>query len=249
MQPLPRRGQNKSGQGNALRERDNPTTEAKWNDNVVIIQNEEPVAVAANSGVDSPLDKRDKPPCGAPGRSSAHLSPPPPRAPGTPRPDAGPSFQARPHSTARSSSCVPSMRSFVACPCPVHTRARQTQRPSARRSTWTNALRGEKSATFGHFGPRSEAIADRSVPFSNRCITRIYVIIMRPVRFKNPVGRLGSPSEHSRSKVLLQKVHDNGPGRAGSAFPTNVLRTKTNSTCNGSAGWHPSAARRERAHL
>jgi hypothetical protein len=33
----------------------------------VIIHNEEPVAVAANSGVDSPLDKRDNLPCGAQG--------------------------------------------------------------------------------------------------------------------------------------------------------------------------------------
>jgi hypothetical protein len=43
----------------------NATREAKLDENMVIIQNEEPLAVAANSGVDSPLDKWDNLPCGA----------------------------------------------------------------------------------------------------------------------------------------------------------------------------------------
>jgi hypothetical protein len=82
---------------------ENPTTEANADEKVVIIQNEEPATVAANSSVHAPLDKRRKPSSGAGG-------------------------------------------------CPVHTRSGvpQTQPPIARRSTWTNALRGEKSATFGH---------------------------------------------------------------------------------------------------
>jgi hypothetical protein len=45
---------------------ENPTTEAKSDEIVEMIYNEEPVAVAANSGLDSPLDKRGKPRCGDP---------------------------------------------------------------------------------------------------------------------------------------------------------------------------------------
>ena len=63
----PRRGQNISAQGDALRERENPTTEANGDENMVIIHNEEPVALASNPGLDSPLDKRDNLPCGAHG--------------------------------------------------------------------------------------------------------------------------------------------------------------------------------------
>jgi hypothetical protein len=42
---------------------ENPTSEANGDVNVVIIQDEEPVAVAANSGVVSPLDKRSRTAC------------------------------------------------------------------------------------------------------------------------------------------------------------------------------------------
>jgi hypothetical protein len=75
---------------------ENPTSEAKWIENMVIIQNEKPVAIAANSGRDSPLDKRGKPPCRAQGRPSAGLAAPSRWAPGKTRPHAGRSFQARP---------------------------------------------------------------------------------------------------------------------------------------------------------
>jgi hypothetical protein len=51
----------------------NRTTEANCDEKVVIIQNEAPVAVAANSGIDSALDKPDKPPCEANGGASADL--------------------------------------------------------------------------------------------------------------------------------------------------------------------------------
>jgi hypothetical protein len=73
MQPMAGRGQNKSAQADSLGERENPTSEAKCDENVVTIQNEEPHAVAANPGLDRPLDKRDDPPCGAPGRSTTDL--------------------------------------------------------------------------------------------------------------------------------------------------------------------------------
>jgi hypothetical protein len=59
-----------------LRHPENPTSEAKYDATVVAIQNESPIAVAANSGIVSPLDKRDEPPCGAQGRSSADVSAP-----------------------------------------------------------------------------------------------------------------------------------------------------------------------------
>jgi hypothetical protein len=71
---------------NALTAKNDPTTEAKANENVVTIQNKAPFAVPANFGPDSPLDKRVNPPCRAQGRSSADQSAPPPRAPGTRRP-------------------------------------------------------------------------------------------------------------------------------------------------------------------
>jgi hypothetical protein len=68
-------------------EPENLTSEANGDENVVTIQNEEPVAVAANAGVDSALDKPDKPPCGANGGASAELPTTPPGAPEIPRPD------------------------------------------------------------------------------------------------------------------------------------------------------------------
>ena len=64
---------------------ENPTSEAKCEHTVVTIQNESRVAVAANSGVAPPLDKRDNPPCGPQGRSSPDPSAPSPWEPGTPR--------------------------------------------------------------------------------------------------------------------------------------------------------------------
>ncbi|MFI5461405.1 MAG: hypothetical protein ACHRXM_38885, partial [Isosphaerales bacterium] len=42
--------------------RENVTNEAKFDESVIVIQNEEPVAVAANSGVDAGLDKPEKQP-------------------------------------------------------------------------------------------------------------------------------------------------------------------------------------------
>jgi len=39
---------------------ENVTNEAKFDESVIVIQNEEPVAVAANSGVDAGLDKPEK---------------------------------------------------------------------------------------------------------------------------------------------------------------------------------------------
>jgi hypothetical protein len=59
----------------AKSDRENPTSEPKRDENVVSYQNEEPVAIAANFGVDSGLDKRKKPPFGAePGASAAGLA-------------------------------------------------------------------------------------------------------------------------------------------------------------------------------
>jgi hypothetical protein len=52
---------------------ENPTTEAKSPENAVTIQNGAPIAVASNSALDSPLDKRDDPSCGAQDRSSAPI--------------------------------------------------------------------------------------------------------------------------------------------------------------------------------
>jgi hypothetical protein len=49
----------------------NPTTEAKSPENALTVQNGAPIAVAANSRLGSPLDKRVEPPCGAQGRQSA----------------------------------------------------------------------------------------------------------------------------------------------------------------------------------
>jgi hypothetical protein len=54
-----------------LNQAENPTTEAKPDDKVVIIQNEDPVAVATNSGLDSPLDKRGKQPLPRRGRNKS----------------------------------------------------------------------------------------------------------------------------------------------------------------------------------
>jgi hypothetical protein len=142
------------------------------------------------------------------------------------------SRRAEAQGRASADPSVPSPRTSTAMPAPLL-------------HAWTNALRGQKWATLGHFGPRTEANADPSVPFSNRCLIRIYVITMRSVRFKKPVGPLASPSDHARSKIWLQKLHDNGRRRAGSSFPTIIRRTSPKSTCNGSAGWHPSAPRRE----
>jgi hypothetical protein len=47
---------------------ENATNEAKIDDQVIIIQNKEPVGVAANSGVDSGLDKCEEQPGRAEGR-------------------------------------------------------------------------------------------------------------------------------------------------------------------------------------
>ena len=79
----------------------------------------------------------------------------------------------------------------------------------------------EKSANFGHFWPRSEALAYRSVPFSSRCFIRLYVITMRSVRFKKPVGPRLGPSDHAGSKISLQHLPDHGRRSAGSSVPLN----------------------------
>jgi hypothetical protein len=63
-------------------EPENRTNEAKVDENVIITQNEEPVAVAANSGVDSGLDKPEKQECGP----SADVSASSPEAADIPRP-------------------------------------------------------------------------------------------------------------------------------------------------------------------
>jgi hypothetical protein len=71
-------------------DRENLTSEANADETAVIVQNEEPVAVAANSGVDSGLDKPDKPPCEANGGATAEPLATPPGAPEIPGPhDAG----------------------------------------------------------------------------------------------------------------------------------------------------------------
>jgi hypothetical protein len=54
--------------------RENRTTEANSDEMVIIIQNQHPVAVAANLSVDSGLDKRAKQSGGATGGPSADLS-------------------------------------------------------------------------------------------------------------------------------------------------------------------------------
>jgi hypothetical protein len=59
---------------------EDPTSEANSDENVVIAQNEAPVAVAANSGVDSGLDKREQQPCRADRGASAELLASPPGA-------------------------------------------------------------------------------------------------------------------------------------------------------------------------
>jgi hypothetical protein len=47
---------------------ENDTNEANFDENVIIIQNKEPVGVAANYGVDSGLDKREEQPGRAEGK-------------------------------------------------------------------------------------------------------------------------------------------------------------------------------------
>jgi len=47
---------------------ENDTNEAKFYESVIIIQNQDPVGVAANSGVDSGLDKREEQPGRAEGK-------------------------------------------------------------------------------------------------------------------------------------------------------------------------------------
>jgi hypothetical protein len=144
----PRRGQNISAQGDALRERENPTTEANGDENMVIIHNEEPVALASNPGLDSPLDKRDNLPCGAHG-------------------------------------------------CPVNTRFGfpETQRPTAPSEHMNKRSEGEKSATFGHFRPRSDDLPDRSVPFSSRYAIGRYVIARAIGAIQKAGGRLARRSD------------------------------------------------------
>jgi hypothetical protein len=60
--------------------RENRTNEAKVDENMIIIQTEEPIAVAANSDRHSALDKRERQPCGADRGSSANLCASSPRA-------------------------------------------------------------------------------------------------------------------------------------------------------------------------
>jgi hypothetical protein len=200
-QPMPRSGQHKSAQASALRERENSTSEAKCDENMVTIQNEAPVAVAANSGVDSPLDKRDNLPRGAHGcpvntRSRRRN----PRSPVGPHGQTLRRAKNRPGSNA-GNTWRRKVRGLLAGGCCLELDCGATSTAAPQKSVTLapgDLNQAQKSATFGHFRPRPAALADRSVPFSNRCSIRIYVISMRSVRFKKPVGRPPGPSDHPK---------------------------------------------------
>jgi hypothetical protein len=72
-EPNQSKGSPPLAEGPAELERENRTNEANVDENVIIIQNEEPVEFTPNSGVDSRLDKREKQRCGAENASSADM--------------------------------------------------------------------------------------------------------------------------------------------------------------------------------